>query len=202
MSELIDRYFMDNLSLSQADAFQLHQKYYKEYGLAIEGLVRHHKVDPLEYNSKVDDALPLEDVLSPDPELRQLILDIDRSKVKLWLFTNAYVTHGKRVVRLLGVGDLFDGITYCDYAAKRFVCKPHREIFEQAMRDAEVQTPEDCFFVDDSGLNCRAAQELGWTAAHLVEMTEEPPKVPASKYQIRSLYELRDCFPQFFKPRP
>ena len=28
----------------------------------------------------------------------------DKAKVKLWLFTNAHITHGKRVVRLLGVG--------------------------------------------------------------------------------------------------
>ena len=199
MSDLIDKYFMDNLSLTQEDAFHLHMKYYKEYGLAIEGLVRHHKVDPLEYNSKVDDALPLEDVLSPDQDLRKLLLDIDKSKVKLWLFTNAYVTHGKRVVRLLGIDDLFEGITYCDYAAKRFVCKPHREIFEQAQRDAGIASVDQCFFVDDSALNCRAAQALGWTTAHLVETTEDPPAVPASKYQIRSLQELRDVLPQFFK---
>lgn len=201
MSELIDKYFMQNLSMSQADANQLHQKYYKEYGLAIEGLVRHHKVDPMEYNSKVDDALPLEKVLSPDTELRQLIEDIDRSKVRLWLFTNAYLSHGKRVVKLLGVDDLFEGITYCDYAAQKFVCKPHHQMFEQAMRDAGVTSPEYCFFVDDSALNCRAAQALGWTTAHLVEMTEQPPTEPASKYQIRSLYELRDIFPEFFKSR-
>ena len=201
MGELIDDYFMQNLSLSQQDAYDLHQKYYKEYGLAIEGLVRHHKVDPLEYNSKVDDALPLEEVLSPDPQLRQLILKIDRTKVKLWLFTNAYVTHARRVVRLLGVDDLFDGITYCDYAAQRFVCKPHQRMFDLAMRDAGVSSPDQCFFVDDSALNCRAAKELGWMTAHLVEMTESPPKEPASQYQIRSLYELPNTFPHFFRAR-
>ena len=199
MSDLIDKYFMENLTLSQQDAYELHQKYYKEYGLAIEGLVRHHKVDPLEYNSKVDDALPLEDVLQPDTELRNLLLSINTDKVKLWLFTNAYITHGKRVVSLLGVDDLFDGITFCDYAAAKFVCKPHIEMFQQAQKDAEISSSTQCFFVDDSALNCRAAQALGWTTAHLVEMTEDPPTEPASKYQIRSLYELRDIFPEFFK---
>ncbi|KAL9057091.1 MAG: hypothetical protein Q9162_002525 [Coniocarpon cinnabarinum] len=201
MSELIDKYFMDNLSLSQSEANELHMKYYKEYGLAIEGLVRHHKVDPLEYNSKVDDALPLEKVLAPDPDLRRLIMDLDRSRVNLWLLTNAYVTHGKRVVKLLGVDDLFDGITFCDYSAKTFVCKPHHKMYERAMQDTGVKSPGQCYFVDDSALNCRAAQGLGWTTAHLVEMTEEPPKEPASRFQIRSLYELPNIFPQFFKSK-
>lgn len=128
MGELIRKYFREHLGthspvsiplrlqanqqppeLTPADAEHLHETYYKTYGLAIEGLVRHHKIDPLEYNRKVDDALPLENVLHPDIALQKLFSDIDRSKVKLWLFTNAYVTHGERVVRMLGVDGLFDG---------------------------------------------------------------------------------------------
>lgn len=110
MKVLINKYFREKLDLDTADARSLHETYYKNYGLALEGLVRHHKIDPLEYNAQVDDALPLEDVLHPDPELRRLIEDIDRYKVRLWLFTNAYVTHGMRVVKLLGIEDLFDGM--------------------------------------------------------------------------------------------
>src|SRR5437763_16819832 len=110
MSALIDQFFLRHLHLTQADAYDLHQLYYKQYGLAIEGLVCHHKIDPLDYNRQVDDALPLEDILHPDPQLRRLLLDMDRTKVKLWLFTNAYINHAKRVVKLLGVEDCFEGI--------------------------------------------------------------------------------------------
>ena len=147
MGDLIDKYFMTHLSISQAEANILHNRYYKDYGLAIEGLVRHHKVDPLEYNSKVDDALPLEDVLSPNPQLRKMLEDIDTTKVRLWLFTNAYITHGERVVRLVGVNDLFEGITYCDYSAKRFICKPHKEMYDLAMKNAGISDPSMCYFV-------------------------------------------------------
>lgn len=125
----------------------LHQKYYKEYGLAIEGLVRFHKVDPLEYNEKVDDALPLDGIIGPDPQLRRLLEDIDRSKVRLWLFTNAHITHAKRVIKLLDVADLFDGITYCDYAQQPLVCKPHKEMFDKAQAEAGVPSVEACYFV-------------------------------------------------------
>lgn len=142
-----DKYFEDHLSLSQKDANELHMKYFKEYGLAIEGLVRFHKVDPLEYNAKVDDALPLEEAIKPDPQLRKLLLDIDRSEVTPWLFTNAYITHGKRVVRLLGVEDCFDGITFCDYAAEQLVCKPHKDMFMRAMKESGARSVEDCYFV-------------------------------------------------------
>ena len=218
MKELIaieDKYFVEHLSLSEADAKMLHQKYYTEYGLAIEGLVRHHKVDPLEYNQKVDDALPLDGVVTSDPQLRRLLLDIDRAKVKLWLFTNAHVTHGRRIVKLLGVDDLFEGITYCDYTQKLLVCKPHPEMYALAELQGGVSSPGDCFFIgeshhqnfrswlifitDDSYLNCHHAQARGWTAAHLVEPGLPDPVTKASKYQIQSLEDIRTIWPQFFR---
>ena len=115
--------------------------------MAIEGLVRYHDIDALEYNKLVDDALPLDEIIHPDPELRQLLQEVDTSRVKLWLFTNAHITHGLRVVRLLGIEDLFEGITYCDYAQKRLICKPHAEMFEKAEREADIASPQSCFFI-------------------------------------------------------
>ncbi|KAI0011269.1 pyrimidine 5-nucleotidase [Xylariaceae sp. FL0662B] len=199
MADLIDKYFAQHLGLSEQEAIRLHKEYYTNYGLAIEGLVRHHEIDPLEYNTKVDDALPLEGIIKPNPALRKLLEDIDTSKVKLWLLTNAYVTHGRRVVKLLGIDDLFEGLTYCDYSQIPIVCKPHRDMFAKAMKEAGVDRAEDCYFVDDSYANCVSAQNLGWTTAHLVEEGLSVPATPASKFQIRHLEELRDVFPQFFK---
>ncbi|KOS18341.1 Uncharacterized protein ESCO_003049 [Escovopsis weberi] len=147
MADLIDKYFSQHLSLPWDEAVKLHKEYYTNYGLAIEGLVRHHQIDPLDYNAKVDDALPLEGIIKPDPELRQLLEDIDRSKVTLWLFTNAYVNHARRVTRLLDIDEFFDGLTYCDYTQNPLICKPGRTAFEKAMREAGVEKPEDCFFV-------------------------------------------------------
>ncbi|EFQ27604.1 pyrimidine 5'-nucleotidase [Colletotrichum graminicola M1.001] len=201
MAQLIDEYFAKHLSLSWEDAVKLHKEYYTNYGLAIEGLVRHHQIDPLEYNSKVDDALPLEDILKPNPELRQLLEDVDKSKCTMWLLTNAYVNHAKRVVKLLGIEDLFDGLTFCDYGQQPLVCKPAKEMFLIAMREAGVDKMEDCYFVDDSYLNCQKAQGYGWNVAHLVEEGLPVPKTPASAHQIRHLEELRDVFPQFFKSK-
>jgi pyrimidine and pyridine-specific 5'-nucleotidase len=144
---MADKYFQDHLSLTQKEANELHLKYYTEYGLAIEGLVRHHTVDALDFNAKVDDALPLENILKPDPRLRKLLEDIDRKKVKPWLLTNAYINHGKRVVRLLQVEDMFEGITYCDYGAKEFLAKPRKEFYFKAMKDAGVESVKECYFV-------------------------------------------------------
>ncbi|KAK5112272.1 hypothetical protein LTR62_004433 [Meristemomyces frigidus] len=198
MGQLIDAYFQTHLSLSQSEAFELHQRYYKDYGLAIEGLVRHHKVDPLEYNEKVDDALPLDDIIRPDPQLRRLLQDIDRTRVKPWLFTNAYVTHGQRVVKLLGIADLFEGITYCDYAAPELVCKPRKGMYDKAMRESGASNVDECYFVDDSALNITAATQYGWKAVHLVEAETKAPERLAGDWQIDHLEELRRIFPEVF----
>lgn len=147
MQVLISDYFVKHLSLSDSDARLLHQKYYKDYGLAVSGLALHHKIDPLEFNREVDDALPLDDIITPNPQLRQLLSDIDRSKVKPWLFTNAHITHAQRVVRLLGVEDMFEGLTYCDYGTVPLHPKPHTEMYEKAEAEAGVTSGQDCFFV-------------------------------------------------------
>ena len=201
MQELIDSYFVRNLSLPASDARALHARYYKDYGLAISGLVKHHTIDPLAYNREVDDALPLDDIIKPDPLLRKLLEDVDRSKVKMWLFTNAHITHAQRVVRLLGVAHCFEGITYCDYAAKVLLAKPHKEMFDKAEKEAGALR-EECYFVDDSALNCRHANERGWTVVHKLEEEESAPESKAGKYQIRHLEELRSIFPQFFFSKP
>lgn len=222
-SYLADKFFVRHLSLESDDAQMLHLKYYKEYGLALEGLTRHHKIDPLQFNREVDDALPLDNILEPDPKLRELIKDIDRSKVKLWLLTNAYVNHAKRVVKLLQVDDLFDGVTYCDYGKMPLICKPSQEMYKQAEVDAGASGPDQCYFVgrlsvyfffffalqgqekltrdmvDDSHLNCKHAEVRGWTTVHLIEPGLPIPRIPACKYTVHRLEDLRVHFPYLFK---
>lgn len=157
-----DKFFVKHLDLTTEDAHMLHQKYYKEYGLAIEGLTRHHKIDPLEFNYEVDDALPLDDILKPDPKLRKLLESLDTTKVKPWLLTNAYVSHGKRVVKLLGVEDLFEGITYCDYGQLPLVCKPSQEMYAKAEKEAGAPSTESCYFVGMSLFTRHVARRWLW----------------------------------------
>lgn len=147
MQVLINDYFVKHLSLSADDASLLHQKYYTDYGLAVSGLALHHKIDPLDFNREVDDALPLDGLITYNPQLRQLLADFDKSKVKMWLFTNAYITHAKRVIRLLGVEDMFEGITYCDYGEIPLHPKPHVEMYEKAEAEAGAIAASECFFV-------------------------------------------------------
>src|SRR4051812_20635170 len=95
MVERIERYCVEVLHMSPEEAKSLHQQYFKDYGLAIRGLLKHHKVDPAHYDAYVDGGLPLQDYLKPDPRLRQLLLDCN---LKKYVFTNAGIHHAERVL--------------------------------------------------------------------------------------------------------
>lgn len=88
-------------------------------------------------------------MITPDPSVRKLFLDIDRSKARVWALTNAYepvrckedrfsalhslppFQHAMRVLKILNVDDLIDGLVFCDYADPNFSSKPEREYFDQ-----------------------------------------------------------------------
>ncbi|KAK6456985.1 Haloacid dehalogenase-like hydrolase-domain-containing protein [Scheffersomyces xylosifermentans] len=185
MQVKIHNYFKDNLSLDDETAHELHMNYYKTYGLAIEGLVRNHQVDALDYNSKVDDSLDLKSVLSYNSDLRKMLIALKETHKfdYFWLITNAYKNHALRVVSFLGVGDLFDGLTYCDYSKFPIICKPMDQFFYNCFKitqidytDSEVLAKQ--YFIDDSELNVKAAHKLGFgNVIHYVEVDEDYEKI-------------------------
>lgn len=89
MVERIRAYFI-SLGMSEHEADELHMHYYKEYGLALRGLVRHHAIDPMDYDRQCDASLPLESLLRPDDEVIDLLSRIDRTKTRVYALTNAY----------------------------------------------------------------------------------------------------------------
>ena len=48
------------------------------------------RLDALDFDKRCDGSLPLEDMINPDPSVRKLFQDIDRSKARVWALTNAY----------------------------------------------------------------------------------------------------------------
>lgn len=181
MQVKIHQYFKDHLGLDDDCANKLHMNYYRTYGLALEGLVRNHQVDALEYNAKVDDSLDLKLVLKPNRKLRQMLIDLRNTNQfdYFWLVTNAYKNHALRCVSFLGIGDLFDGLTYCDYSTFPIVCKPMKEYYYNFLRLTRVD-PNDPkamarqYFIDDSEINVKAAFDLGMGHVfHYVEIDAE-----------------------------
>ncbi|KAG0010089.1 hypothetical protein BGZ80_001795 [Entomortierella chlamydospora] len=154
-------------------------------------------IDIRDYDNKVDGALPLETLLNENQALRSMIHSMEVGKK--WLFTNAGESHAKRVIKILGLEGLFDGITFCNYLERQFVCKPDKKAFEKAMVQAGVLSPDLCYFVDDSAANIEMATKIGWTTVHV---NEEPSgSALLGNFQIRSIMELPNVMPQFWDHR-
>ena len=79
----------------------------------------------------MDGGLQLEQTLGPDARLATLLAGI---RARRWVLTNAGLPHARRVLRLLGVEEYFEGIIYCDYSEPNFPAKPDRLAYERAMR--------------------------------------------------------------------
>ncbi|KAI0068823.1 pyrimidine 5-nucleotidase, partial [Artomyces pyxidatus] len=199
MGVRIHAYFL-TLGLDDDEASELHLKYYTQYGLALRGLTRHHNVDPLDFDEKCDGSLPLEDMLTPDPKLRELFQDIDRTKCRVWALTNAYKTHASRVLKILNLDDQVDGLIYCDYQVPDFVCKPEPEYYLQAMKKAGVSDPAKCLFVDDNLGNVEGARRVGWERVIGDEHTEaQNGAFDGAVPVVRNLQDLRKLWPDIFR---
>ncbi|KAJ6485155.1 pyrimidine 5-nucleotidase [Mycena vitilis] len=212
MGKKIHEYFI-TLGLDEVEASELHLKYYTQYGLALRGLILHHNVDPVDFDKKCDGALPLEDLISPNPSLRKLLQDIDRSKANVWALTNAYRPHAQRVLRILNLEDQIDGVIFCDYQQPNFSCKPDPIYYHEALVKAQVSDPADCYFVDDNRINVYAARALGW--GHVAHFSEtglehveggQVKEIGSEKHGaedngvdvITNLEELRKIWPEVF----
>lgn len=212
MGQRIHAYFV-GLGLDKDKASELHHAYYTQYGLALRGLTRHHDIDPMDFDRKCDGTLPLDDLIKPDPRLRKLFQDLDRSKVRVWALTNAYKNHAQRVLKILDLEDQIEGLVYCDYQQIGFTCKPEPDYYHNAMKQANISDPSKCFFVDDSRLNVTSAKELGWGhCVHFYEVGLETVEGGKTKKlvrdtnthdlegiaQISDLEELRTLWPEIF----
>ncbi|KAJ2483895.1 suppressor of deletion of TFIIS [Coemansia sp. RSA 2131] len=182
------------IGLDEASVVKTCASYYRNYGLSVRGLVMHHQIDPVEFDEEVDGSLPLEDIIKPDVELRAMLESI---KTRRWAFTNAGNNHARRVLKCLGIADLFEGITFCDYSEPDFPCKPEREAYDRAMCEAGVDDAQLCYFADDSAQNVEAALCLGWTAV-LVSPAIHTMGADKNHLQIQSIHQLPEVLPQLF----
>ncbi|KAG6810876.1 hypothetical protein H0H92_009997 [Tricholoma furcatifolium] len=169
-----------------------------------------------------------------DPKTHKLFEDIDRSKVRVWGLTNAYrpvrssiiwrvvvlfsgIQHAERVLRILQLDALVDGLVYCDYKLKDFSCKPEPEFYRIAMKQANVSDPSKCYFIDDNRGNIDGARALGWAnCVHFCEKGLEAveggrtkqidnERAPGAKPDeavrlVTTLDELRSVWPEIFRP--
>jgi putative hydrolase of the HAD superfamily len=85
VNEAITRYMRERLRLAPDAVDILRERYRRDHGTTLHGLMRHHQVEPDDYLAAVH-AIEIDDVLVPDPALRVMLTALPHPKV---IFTNA-----------------------------------------------------------------------------------------------------------------
>jgi putative hydrolase of the HAD superfamily len=184
-------YMVERLNFPKENISEIRQRYLETYGTTLLGLQQEFDIDAEDFLSFVHD-LPLDQYLSPNPNLRKMLLSLPQ---KRWIFTNADTSHAQRVLAVLRLDDCFDGII--DIRALNFLCKPDEAAYLKALQIIAVETTQNTVMFDDSLRNLLPAHKLGFFTV-LVGKKEDHPDVDRS---LPSLLDLPEVMPELWDQR-
>ena len=150
----INKYMQEHVGIPEDRVDQLRRRYWREYGLTMVGLARHHGVDPEEYLEYVHDV-DVASVLRPCPELSAALSALPGIKVVL---TNGSLGHAQRVLGALGLSKVFSAIFDVRLAAYR--PKPYPEPYRETLNRLGMSGSR-CVMVEDMPVNLKTAKEFG-----------------------------------------
>jgi putative hydrolase of the HAD superfamily len=150
----INHYMVEVVGIPLDEVDDLRRKYWERYGVTMQGLMRHHRVDPEDYLSYVHD-IEVGGLLRPDPELWQALQSLPLRRA---VFTNSSLDHSERVLNALGLNGAFEEIF--DIRVADYLPKPFPEPYH-AVLDRLGVLASHCIMVDDSQENLRTAKDLG-----------------------------------------
>ena len=88
----INRYMIEIAGIPAPEVDALRRKYWRLYGVTLQGLIRHHEVDPEDYLLYVHD-IDVTSRLAPDLVLRKTLANLPQRKA---VFTNGSICHADR----------------------------------------------------------------------------------------------------------
>ena len=150
----INRYMTEIVGIPAPEVDALRRDYWRLYGVTLQGLIRHHAVDPEDYLHYVHD-IDVPSRLTPDLVLREMLENLPQRKA---VFTNGSTCHAARVLSALGIEDMFEKVYDIRIAA--YQPKPYPEPYHAVL--AELGTiAERCIMIEDSRDNLHTAKQLG-----------------------------------------
>jgi len=150
----INRYMIEVVGIPRDEVDDVRRSYWKRYGVTMQGLMRHHGVDPENYLSYVHD-IELDGLLRPDPALCRALQALPLRKA---VFTNSSLYHSERVLAALGLEGAFEEIF--DIRVAGYLPKPCPEPYHAVLERMSVPASR-CIMVDDAPENLRTAKDLG-----------------------------------------
>ena len=149
----IGEYVQNLLQLDAPEARTLQKQYLVEHGTTLKGLMANHQVDPYHYLDSVHDIdmSPIEE----DALLREALETIDGRRI---VFTNADKPYAEKVLKRLGIADLFEGIF--DIHGANLDPKPKPHVYDLFLEEFDVDPTRSIMF-EDMARNLVPAHDLG-----------------------------------------
>lgn len=148
-------YLQQHLQLDEQAAGELRRSYWQRYGATLLGLMRHHGTDPRHFLWHTHQFPDLRRMVVREPQLRHALRRLPGRK---FVFSNAPVHYARAVLRVLGIGSLFDAVFSIERVG--FRPKPDAHGFLRLCRTHHLR-PRRCIMVEDSLENLRTAKRLG-----------------------------------------
>lgn len=153
MTEFIER----ELQLSREDAMALRAQYWRRYGATLLGLVRHHGVRAAHFLHETH-RLPELDTHSHAQDVAAL----KRLRGRKYILTNAPAAYAQRVLLLLGMAHLFDGVIPIEGMSMfgNLRPKPDARMFRHVVARLRVKACR-CVLVEDTLEHQKSARAVG-----------------------------------------
>ncbi len=147
----INEYLKIFLGFSEKEVNKIRKKYWIKFGTTLNGLMRYHNINPIHYLEFVHDV-DIEKFLNKDCELKNILNEINGKKI---IFTNGYKPFAIKVLKQLGIYDIFDEIL--DIEWMDFIPKPNFNSYRKLINFLKCK-PEKTIFFDDFYLNLLPAK--------------------------------------------
>ena len=160
----ITQFIMQFLDLDWDEAYAIQKSYFRRYGTSMNGLMKIHGADPIEFLEFVHN-IDLSHV-ARNPRMDEALTRLPGRKV---IFTNGSVKHAERIIDALGVTHHFESIF--DIVAADFRPKPNQDTYETCIQKYSIN-PNSAVMVEDMAQNLTPANKLGMTCVWVASDTE------------------------------
>ena len=199
LRQAMGAYIEEHLQLSRAESDALRRRYWLRYGATLLGLVRHHGVRAAHFLHRTHVLPGLEDRVRGH---RHDFAALARLPGRKFILTNAPADYSARVLAVLGIGALFDGIVTIEQMTMFGQLRPKPDARMLRRVAARLKLPPARFvLVEDTLQHLKSARRLGmgtvwmqrytrsagWGIAAATRLSITPPYVDRRVTRLRGL---------------
>lgn len=174
---------MQELDLPRAEADALRDRYFRDHGTTLAGLMEIHDVAPEDYLTHVHDIDFT--VVPADPDQAAAIAALPGRRI---IYTNGTVDYARNVLEARGFSGLFAAIYGVEEAG--FRPKPERAAFDRVFA-LDGLDPETAVMFEDMPRNLEVPKALGMTTVHVAP---EPTPAPYIDHHTDDLTRFLRAF--------